>query len=78
MLTKVALKFYLSKRAFSSGSSNKVLIETRDLEKLISTNSESLAIFNATLARGDVHPIKNHANSRIKHSILFDFNKFCL
>lgn len=78
MLTKAAFKLHLAKRAFSTLSYGNILIETRDLDKLINTHQESLSIFNATLARGDVHPIENHVKSRIMHSIFFDFNNFCL
>ena len=62
-------------RSFSSN--RKVLIETHELEHMINHDHGNLAIFNATLKRGDIDPIKDHVKSRIKHSILFDFEQFC-
>jgi thiosulfate/3-mercaptopyruvate sulfurtransferase len=45
---------------------------------MINHDHGNLAIFNATLKRGDIDPVKDHVKSRIKHSILFDFEQFCL
>ena len=68
-------KSTLSKATFSS-SSNKILIETNELETLIKEQPEKLSILNATYSIANVCPKEEHIKSRVPTSLFYDFTDF--
>lgn len=73
MLTKsISRILFNSKRYFATSLSNRVIIETNELEDLIREDPDKVSILNASLNKPDYDARSDHIKERIAGSVFFD------